>query len=764
MPPLLRAPADTQRREWWWLAWVALLAGALLVTGLWFERQRVEARERALLAQQAGVLHDNVQVQLEAINSVLSGLQTELRGGLGTAGGRARVAERMRNFADAMPAVRNFLQLDADGRVLASSTPGLLGRDLNQRDYFQAALHTGQADTLVVSRPFFGALGDWVLVLGRAVRTANGAFGGVVAATLDVQHFHALLQSVRYAPDMRVSMSHGDGLRFMALGADSEPEGLNLAQPGTLFTRHRDGGQAASVQLGQPQPGYAPYLMAMRTVQPHTLRMDKPLVLAAGRPVSDVFADWRAQAWRLGVFYLLACAVACMALRLMHRRQNELNAQTRLLQAEQQRQQEMLRRLAENLPGMLYQYQMEPDGRKHFPYASPRVADVFGLTAEQLRVDAAAVFARIHPDDLPHVRADIRDSAGGLTDWKSECRVVLPGVGERWLSGQARPQRLDSGAVLWYGYIHDVTDVKRQALQLQETERLLQQIMSDMPVGLCMVDAQRRIYFRNRHFLEHLGYTEAEVPTLHEWALRAYPERDYRQLAARSWSQALASAPAQGGVIAAEPYRVMGGDGVRRVMEIGGLVFGEHFLVTFQDRTEQQAQSDRLRALAYMDGLTGIANRRQFDQQLDAEWRSCRRHGSSLAVLMLDVDYFKQYNDLHGHQQGDECLKAVATALRGQLRRSHDLVARYGGEEFVCLLPDCDLPGATEKAQAMCRAVQALGMAHGGSAVAGVVTISLGVACQVPDAQSTPQALLMRADAHLYRAKKQGRNRVEGGV
>jgi len=759
---LLRPPADPQRREWWWLAWVALLAAGLLVAGLWLEHQRVAARERVLLAKQAGVMHDNLGMQLEAINNAMRHLQADQRKGLDGADGHARLMERMQNFADAMPAVRTFSLLDADGRVLASSAADLVGRDLSGREYFQTAKQIGQTDALLVGQPFFGMLGGWVLVLGRTVPGADGAFGGLLVAALDVEHFQTLLQSVRYAPDMRVSLSHGDGMRFMVLGADNEPDGVNLAQAGTLFTRHRESRQAASVLQGFPQPGYPPYVMALHKVQPSNLRMDKPLVVAAGRPLDDVFAGWRDQAWRFALVYLLAFSAASVALRLMHRRQNEARDQAQLLEAGQRRQQEMLRRLVESLPGMLYQYQLEPDGRSHFPYASPGVADIYGFTPEQLQADAAPVFTRTHPEDLPRRMQHVQESARTLADWKSEYRVILPGVGERWLSGQARPQRLEGGAVLWHGYIHDVTDMKRQALQLQETERLLQQLINDMPVGLCMVDAQRRIYFRNRRFLEHFGYAEAEVPTLHEWALLAYPDGDYRQQAAHAWGQAMAGARAQGGVIAAQPYRVTARDGAQHVMDIGGLLFGEHFLATFQDRTEQQAQSELLHRLAYVDGLTGIANRRQFDQQLEAEWRRCRRSGKPLAVLLLDIDYFKQYNDLYGHQQGDECLKAVATALRGQLGRSHDLVARYGGEEFVCLLPECDAAGALHKGQELCHAVQALGLAHAQSRVADVVTISVGVACQVPDGEGSPAALLQQADMQLYQAKAQGRNRALG--
>ncbi|MBS0465630.1 MAG: diguanylate cyclase [Proteobacteria bacterium] len=757
---LLRPPADAQRREWWWLACVGLLAGLLLAAGLWLERERIAAREQALLAQQAAVLHDNLGEQLEAINNALGNLVAEVQKGASSLDERQRLTTRMRNFADAMPTVRNFMLLDQRGRVLAATAEDILGRDLGEREYFQTALHSTRQDALVVGRPFYGMLNGWVIVLGRSVPGPDGGFAGLLAAALDVQHFQTLLQSVRYAPDMRVSLSHGDGLRVMALGADNEPEGVNLAQPGTLFTRHGDSGQAASVLQGMPQPGYPPYLMALRTVQPQLLHMNKPLVVAAGRSLHEVLADWRLQAWRFALVYLLVGVVASAGLRLMHRRQNEARAQAQRLEAGQRGQREMLHRLVENLPGLLYQYQLEPDGRSHFPYASPGVADIYGHTPEQLQADAAPVFARIHPADLQPGMADIEQSARTLTDWKSEYRVILPGRGERWLSGQARPQRLDGGAVLWHGYIHDITEAKQQALQLQDTERVLQHLMNEMPIGLCMVDARHRIYFRNRRFLQDFGHAEAAAPTLHEWSLQAYPDPAYRQQVGSVWKDAVAQARAGDGQIPLRDYRINAHDGTQRVVAIGGLVFGEHFLATFQDHTERQAQSEFLHRLAYLDGLTELANRRQFDQALQAEWRRCRRSSTPLAVLLLDVDYFKQYNDLYGHPAGDACLQAVAGVLQAGLSRASDLVARYGGEEFVCLLPECSADGALQKARALCRAVQALGLPHAGSGVAEVVTISIGVACQVPGADGSPEALLQQADAQLYRAKTAGRNRA----
>lgn len=172
-------------------------------------------------------------------------------------------------------------------------------------------------------------------------------------------------------------------------------------------------------------------------------------------------------------------------------------------------------------------------------------------------------------------------------------------------------------------------------------------------------------------------------------------------------------------------------------------------------------QSEFLHSLAFIDGLTGIANRRNFDETLEAEWRRCMRASQPIALLMIDIDYFKHYNDHYGHQAGDECLRAVAAALRGGMARSHDLVARYGGEEFACILPNTPLDGALTKAEELRQAICELSLPHAYSSTAPHLTISIGVAVTVPDAASQADSLIASADAQLYLAKQNGRNRIE---
>ncbi len=166
-----------------------------------------------------------------------------------------------------------------------------------------------------------------------------------------------------------------------------------------------------------------------------------------------------------------------------------------------------------------------------------------------------------------------------------------------------------------------------------------------------------------------------------------------------------------------------------------------------------------LRDLAEIDALTGIANRRYFDAVLDGEWRRARRRQYSVALLMCDIDFFKSYNDLLGHVQGDVCIRDVAQCIRKLVRRPGDLVARYGGEEFAVILPALDALEARKIAEAVCESVRALQIPHPGSGMSNVVTISVGVAAMVPDGADLKQ-LITLADEALYQAKHQGRDRV----
>ena len=175
---------------------------------------------------------------------------------------------------------------------------------------------------------------------------------------------------------------------------------------------------------------------------------------------------------------------------------------------------------------------------------------------------------------------------------------------------------------------------------------------------------------------------------------------------------------------------------------------------------ELKRYRDLLADLAWVDGLTGVRNRRQFDDFIERELRTAVRADRPLSLIMLDIDYFKHYNDHYGHLVGDDCLKKVAQALEHSLCRSADMIFRYGGEEFACLLPETNAAGAMAVAHRMLDVIQTLNIEHVNSAKK-IITVSIGVCTLIPQQRSKIENLIVPADKALYRAKELGRNRVE---
>lgn len=183
-------------------------------------------------------------------------------------------------------------------------------------------------------------------------------------------------------------------------------------------------------------------------------------------------------------------------------------------------------------------------------------------------------------------------------------------------------------------------------------------------------------------------------------------------------------------------------------------------LLAFEKRKTERLNV-RLRDMSYIDGLTGVPNRRRFEEFLEREWKRAKRTGRPISLLMIDIDFFKDYNDLLGHLQGDECLKKVAQLLADHIREDTDLVARYGGEEFAVVLPETDLKQAVRVAERIRKDIQGECIPHPASKASQCVTVSIGVASFVPRGDLRKEVLIRMADKALYKAKEKGRNRVE---
>jgi diguanylate cyclase (GGDEF)-like protein len=209
-----------------------------------------------------------------------------------------------------------------------------------------------------------------------------------------------------------------------------------------------------------------------------------------------------------------------------------------------------------------------------------------------------------------------------------------------------------------------------------------------------------------------------------------------------------------------------------RLLDVHQLLIAQSYIHALATQLLNQAYQDldtvykQLQRQASLDGLTQVANRRNFDEYLHQQWLQMERLQAPLALIMADVDCFKLYNDTYGHQQGDDCLKAVAGAMSQAVHSSMDLVARYGGEEFVLVLPNTNLTEAIVVAESIRSRVKLMAIAHQSSPVCEFVSLSLGVACTFPGSENegismtSPAKLIAHADLALYQAKKQGRDRV----
>ncbi len=176
---------------------------------------------------------------------------------------------------------------------------------------------------------------------------------------------------------------------------------------------------------------------------------------------------------------------------------------------------------------------------------------------------------------------------------------------------------------------------------------------------------------------------------------------------------------------------------------------------------ELKRYHDYLEDISYLDGLTGIANRRKFDEYLDLNWNFAIRESTPISVILMDIDYFKLFNDHYGHQEGDNYLIQIAKTLEGIAIRKTDLVARYGGEEFVCVLPKTEIREATQIAEKFRRSIMSIGIPHEYSEADNSVTISIGVATIIPEVNSNCSLIIKASDEALYKAKKSGRNQVQ---
>lgn len=344
--------------------------------------------------------------------------------------------------------------------------------------------------------------------------------------------------------------------------------------------------------------------------------------------------------------------------------------------------------------------------------------------------------------------------------------------------------------------------------RLRDSESRLVQFLEAMPVGVGVLDASGKLYYANRKAQQLMGKNTTDKHTLVRITVERLTEICQVYVAGTQEIYPTHRLPAvralHGETSHVDDAEIRQEDKVIPIEIWGTPIFNDQGQVVyginvFQDITdrkkaemeqlrvvqEQEAKDAALRVnaelqreiferqhaetilhqinhqlhkLASIDSLTQLANRRQFDEHLEEEWRRLARDKAPLSLILGDIDYFKHYNDTYGHRAGDDCLQRVAEAMKKVVRRPADLVARYGGEEFAVILPNTHIQGAVHVAENIQEAIRSLQITHESSLINRFITLSMGISCQIPTLFYTPEVLVTAADKALYKAKRQGRN------
>lgn len=726
--------------------------GGAIAFNLNLEHDRRAAREQDRLSAQARVIAENLEHQLASTNLALENIRVELPHWKGPAGLQAETLY-LKALTNVMPGIRYIGIMDAKGTLRASNLQEFVGRNFGYRDYFQAVKQHPNADTLYISPPFKSVAGPYVINLSRMIFGQQGEFAGIITASLDPEYFKTLMTSVLYAPDMWDAIGHGDGLLFLMVPERKELHGMNLAQPGSFFTQHRDSGQVATVLTGTVYSTGEVRMMAQRTVHPDALKMDKPLVVAVSRDFDTVFQSWRRDAMTQAGLFGLVAVVSILWLYAYQRRQQLFEREAAKAAAALQHSAERLQLATEASGVGVWDYDIVTgalvwDDAMYIIYGIDKAAvsslyDAWHncVLPEDQPEEAAALKATIEQGVPYRTLFRIRRGDGALRYIQARARIYFDAAG--------KPVRL-------VGTNEDITDRQQREAALRESEDRFRSTFDSAAIGMALVNLEGRFLQVNDALCRIVGYTQAELQqkTFHDITHPDDLETDLalmRELMAgtrHSYQMEKRYFHKDGRVI----WVLLSGSAVRdstdRVM---------YFIAQIQDITERKMLLDRLELQASQDYLTGLSNRRHFMEQGEVELARVQRYGEELSLFMLDIDYFKSINDTHGHKAGDIVLQKLGNILRETLR-TVDIIGRMGGEEFAILLPETDLQEATEIAERLREIVANSGVIL----EAGLplhFTISIGVAT-LKGNDVNLDILLNLADQALYQAKNTGRNKV----
>ena len=427
-------------------------------------------------------------------------------------------------------------------------------------------------------------------------------------------------------------------------------------------------------------------------------------------------------------------------------------AEQTLLEAERTSQEALdrLQKIAGQVPGLVFQFQLFPDGSSRIPYANDAIRTIYRVSPEEVSEDASPIFSVLHPDDLENFKTSFRVSARDLTPWHQEYRLQFNDASVCWLFGNALPQQQTDGSVLWHGFITDITQQKQDEVDLRIAATAF-----ELQDAMLVTDANKVILKVNQAFTRITGYSAEEAigKTPHMLSSGRHDQKFFAEMwdainRTGAWQGEIWNRRKNGEVYpewliitaSKEPY-----DLSKRV---------NNYVASFSDISSRKAAEEEIRQLAFYDPLTRLPNRRLLQERLKHGIEMDRRDGKQLAILMLDLDRFKSVNDSFGHLSGDELLQQVTARILARLR-DVDMLARLGGDEFVILLEDIVHP---EDAARLANEIISVVSKPFQLSQKNEVNIGVSVGISLHPEHGDDYGTLMGcADAALYQAKSQGR-------
>ncbi|WP_342361260.1 diguanylate cyclase domain-containing protein [Terrarubrum flagellatum] len=675
---------------------------------------------------------------VRTVDAVLINMVRQLENGAAKGEEPQRLELLVREQIVRLPPISNIVFIDRNGLLALSGSQAPNGMDLHDRDYFH--YHQNDASRLLrINRPVRSrSTGRWVIPMTRRVDAPDGAFAGVVAAVVDMDYFQSFYDRFDIGERGAILLATASGDILVRRPFLEANIGRSVANGG-IFKELLPNSLEGVGEIRSSTDGVV-RINGYRKLDAY------PLVLAIAEETDEILAPWRA-ATRVDIIRASALGAIIIALGLA------LGMRTRALA----KRDSLLRATLDNMNQGL----IVVDEKGTLPICNRRARELLDLPPSLIESRPTAtdvINYQTERGEFDNVPPEVRQRVNPRTHGDTE--HVYERVRPNGTMLEIRTIPFDKGGVV--RTYTDITERNRFEQQLRRSEqeyRLLADNTSDIVARL---NGEGRFEYVSPASRDILGYQPDELIGRHASDIVHAAERPL-------WLSGAVNAPARDAAVAQTIYRAVRKDGSAVWVEENRKWLSEigEYVLSIRDISKRkhaelllEAANRRLESIARLDGLTGVPNRRAFDEALATELRRASRSRTPVSLIMIDTDHFKAYNDFYGHLAGDECLKVTASMLKATLSRPGDFVARYGGEEFAIILPNTPAAGARELAERLGEAMRKLALPHEKSAF-GVVTLSMGVASVSPTPGSDfRRQLISRADKALYAAKRDGRNRI----